>query len=163
MKNIIVNGVENPFYKATEDGRIFNAEGHEMTLHKMANGYMRVRLHRGLERNLYLVHRIIAETFLEKSEGLNVVHHKDAVRDNNRVSNLEWCDNSHNQKQRFKTHKGTKRKPVKQLDLSTGEVLKVWDSPIDAETALGIPKQNICHVCKGRRKSAGGYGWQHIN
>ena len=163
MKHIVVNGELNTNYYADEEGTIYTAEKIPMSLHRMDNGYLRVKLSKGCKRGLYLVHRVIAETFIPNPEGLPVVHHKDDTRDNNRVTNLEWCDNSYNQKQRFKTHKGTKRKPVAQIDLQTLEVIKIWESPIDATRELGVAYQNISKVCSGLRRSAGGFFWKYID
>lgn len=52
-------------------------------------------------------------------------------------------------------------KPVAQIDLQTGEIIKVYKSVSEAEKILNISK-HIGAVCSGKRKSAGGYGWKHI-
>lgn len=51
MKNIILNGVENPYYYITRDGEVYNKEGKQLTLFKMNNGYLRVKLSRGLRNH----------------------------------------------------------------------------------------------------------------
>ena len=43
-----------------------------------------------------LVHRLVAETFLEKSEEADEVNHKDLDKLNNKVENLEWCTRTSN-------------------------------------------------------------------
>lgn len=57
-------------------------------------GYLRVTLYPS--GKTYSVHRLVARTFLEKPEGCNLVNHKDGVKTNNCVENLEWCDHKHN-------------------------------------------------------------------
>lgn len=52
-------------------------------------------------------------------------------------------------------------KAVAQLDLKTGEIIKVYSSIKEAERSLNISK-HISAVCNGKRKSAGGYGWKYI-
>lgn len=42
------------------------------------------------------VHRMVAETFLEKIEGKDFVNHLDGNKQNNKVDNLEWCTRSEN-------------------------------------------------------------------
>ena len=42
------------------------------------------------EQKVYNVHKIIAEVFIEKPEGLDFVNHIDHNRYNNNVTNLDW-------------------------------------------------------------------------
>lgn len=48
-------------------------------------------------------------------------------------------------------------KEVEQIDKNTLEVIKVWDSLSEVERQLNIPTGNISSVCKGKRKTAGGF------
>ena len=43
-----------------------------------------------------LLHRIIAECFLENPMNLSTVNHKNGKKDDNRTENLEWCSNERN-------------------------------------------------------------------
>lgn len=52
-------------------------------------------------------------------------------------------------------------KPVAQLDKKTLEIIKIYPSVIAAENELGI-QRHIAAVCKGKRKTAGGYSWKYI-
>lgn len=53
-------------------------------------------------------------------------------------------------------------KPVKQLDRTTGEVLRVFDSVKEATQNVGLKSSNsICDVIAGRSPTAGGYKWQY--
>jgi hypothetical protein len=44
-----------------------------------------------------------------------------------------------------------------------GLIVKEYDSILGAEKETGIPNTNITKVCKGKRKSAGGYIWKYKN
>lgn len=57
--------------------------------------------------------------------------------------------------------KGTKR--VEQIDKSTLEVIRAWDSLSEVESQLNISAGNISRVCKGKQKTAGGYKWRYKN
>lgn len=131
---------------------------------KTYNGYMRVKLSVDCRRGMYLVHRIVAETYLDNPNNYPIVNHKNNMRSDNNVDNLEWATNSMNQLQRYKDgrHRGTKCKPVLQIDRYTGESIKQFDSPLFAEQELGICRQNICKVCNGSRNHAGGYFWKYV-
>lgn len=163
MRKLVCNGIISECYLVDEDGQIYNIEGKKMTYHRSNNGYDRVKLGRDIPRRMYLVHRIVAETYIDNPNNLPIVNHKNNVRHDNCVSNLEWCNNSYNQKQRFRSgHKGTKNKKVAQIDINTGAVIKVWETPKEVYRELGIQAQNISKVCRGLRNQAGGYRWIYI-
>jgi hypothetical protein len=52
----------------------------------------------------YLVHRLVAEYFVDNPKGYNLVHHKDGDKKNNVFNNLEWISHkNHHHKLRGKT------------------------------------------------------------
>ena len=61
-------------------------------------GYARVKLSALGRRPTFLVHRIVAETFIPNPKNYPCVNHKDGDKRNNRVENLEWCNYSQNMK-----------------------------------------------------------------
>lgn len=52
-------------------------------------------------------------------------------------------------------------KPVLQLDKETGEVIAEFAGLNEAERVTGIHNSHISKVCRGKRKSSGGYYWQY--
>ncbi len=46
---------------------------------------------KGVKARTYSVHKLVAMTFLPNPEGYRVVRHKNYVKTDNRVENLEWC------------------------------------------------------------------------
>lgn len=51
-------------------------------------------------------------------------------------------------------------KPVYQYSIN-GDFIRKWDYMSEATKELNINKGNITEVCKGHRKSAGGYVWKY--
>lgn len=52
---------------------------------------------------------------------------------------------------------------IGQYDKQTGQMLRIYDSIVEANLSLGKAKNDssITSVCKGRRKSAFGYVWKY--
>jgi hypothetical protein len=63
------------------------------------NGYLRLNLYdlNGICKKYY-VHRLVALTFIPNLENKAEINHIDGNKQNNHVSNLEWCTSSENQK-----------------------------------------------------------------
>ena len=60
---------------------------------KDKNGYLSVKLQEGNKHN---IHRLVAEAFLPNPDNLPQVNHKNEVKSDNCVDNLEWCDQAYN-------------------------------------------------------------------
>jgi hypothetical protein len=60
-------------------------------------GYLQVNLSALNVQTGKLVHRLVAEAFCQKPDGLNEVNHIDLNKKNNNWSNLEWCSHKENQ------------------------------------------------------------------
>lgn len=63
---------------------------------KHTHGYRRVILCKNGERHQWLVHRLIALTYLPNPQGFPDVNHKNEDKADNRVDNLEWCTKAYN-------------------------------------------------------------------
>lgn len=51
----------------------------------------------------YRVHRLLAETFIQKRDGCSFVNHIDGNKLNNSLENLEWCTHLENMQHAFRT------------------------------------------------------------
>lgn len=60
------------------------------------DGHHRVAICINGKAKKYLVHRLVAEAFLENPNNYPVINHKDENPNNNRADNLEWCTHSYN-------------------------------------------------------------------
>lgn len=93
----------NKAYKITKDGTIFSKRfNRPMKSFTDRAGYVRVGLSVAdgtkTKTKYYLVHRLVAETYIRNPKGLPIINHKDNNPSNNNVSNLEWVtykENTH--------------------------------------------------------------------
>ena len=162
-------------YYATDDGRIYSeASGKFLKQRLNRFGYSQVTLYKDKKPFKSGVHRFVAMAFLGlPTDPKMQVNHKNEIKTDNRPDNLEWCSCSYNinygnrnavvsKKQIANKTQAVGRK-VEQLDNTTNEIIKVWDSLRSIERELGFSHNNIAACCKGRRKTRGGYKWRYVN
>ena len=134
----------------------YNRTGMENILKPGTNhkGYLQLSLYKDGHVKTVKVHRLVAEAFIPNTHGLETVNHKDEVKSNNTVSNLEWMSRADNKRY-------SANKPVQMLDKSTGELLATFPSTMEASRITDINQGDICICCNGKLKSAGGYIWRY--
>ena len=138
-----------------KDGRKLLIKGRTLKQYLGTGGYLYVAFGMNGKTIHLSVHRIIASSFLPNPNHLPEVNHIDCNRTNNVVSNLEWCTSKYNNQYREKHGKAFGR-PLFAVNLKTFEVLH-FKSQAEAGRKLGISRQSINRVLKGKRKTIGGY------
>lgn len=94
------------------------------------------------------VHRIVAETFLEKGdETTNTVNHKNGVKVDNRLKNLEWVTVSENQIHAVENLLSLNTHPIFVLDITTGES-KRYRSVKSFAKEIGLSRNVVVSLIK---------------
>lgn len=134
------------------------ATPHILVPSKDKNGYLHVGLLKNSIRKTKRVHRLVAEAFIDNPDKLPEINHKDENKQNNQVSNLEWCTRKYNVNYGSRTEKT--QKAVMQFN-KAGVLVATYKGLNEIKRALKIKNvSNISNVCKGKRKSAYGYVWK---
>jgi len=157
---------KNPEYRKERFLKLSNHGGYTRVVLSKADG----------TKERFLVHRIVASHFIDNKDNKPYINHKNGVKSDNRVDNIEWVTPKENVIHALKT--GLRSKPsltwlnksgsnhpksksVEMID-KNGAVINVFDSiTLAAAFVKAKTSAHIGSCCKGKRKTSNGYNWRY--
>lgn len=139
MITLKINNIETN-YKIDKQGNVLNSKRNKILGGSIKNGYKTVKLTISGKKKDYLIHRLVAMTFIDNPCDLPQVNHKDGNRLNNDADNLEWISASDNIKHSFSIG----RKPRQRIIAIDEQIFdsKEWQKYLN--TSYYISKHGRC-------------------
>lgn len=164
-----IKGYEG-LYQISNDGNVKSLNYHRTGKSKLLktilcnNGYLYVTLSKNGKHDVRVIHRMVAEAFLDNPDNLPCINHKDEDKTNNHSSNLEFCTQKYNvhYSKCWMPSQKICSKSVLQFTKS-GEFVAEYPSVNEAERQTGIHHGNISRCCNGQKgySHVGGFIWKY--
>ena len=136
-------------YSVTETGVVYSLKGNKKELigKISTSGYREVVINHKGKKKYLLVHRLVAENFIQNEFNARTVNHKDGNKQNNTIENLEWCSDSMNL-----IHARNNGLLHTKIDNETAEQIKNDNGTIrELSKKYGISKTQIGYIKQGKR------------
>ena len=168
-----------PDYYITDTGDVYSRNYHhtgrikKIKTYKNKWGYERIVLSKYNKKTHFSIHRLVAIAFIPNPENKPQVNHKNGVKTDNKVSNLEWVSRKENIQHSYKTLHRKANMPWKDKfgalhprskiiqQIKNGKTIAEFYGANEAERKTGISHSNIIACCKGRLNYTGGYQWKY--
>jgi hypothetical protein len=135
------------------DGVTRKYKGTAKNVRRSADGYLKCNLKNDGKRFDFRVHRLVAEAFIPNKENKPVVNHKNGIKTDNRVENLEWCTISEN------IIHATENRLIK-TKLTDKEALYIFNSNLSTRQLGIIYKVSSSIIWRIKNKKAYKHLWQ---
>lgn len=126
-------------------------------------GYLMVKLTKDNVTKQCLVHRVVAEAFIDNPSSKPQVNHIDGDITNNSYQNLEWVTDNENKAHSAISVGGTQRpkKAVRVVCVASGEMM-TFDGLREAERKLSLEHKCSLNVLQGKQSVHKGYTLSYV-
>lgn len=149
-------------YLVSDCGHVKDARDDQaLPMYPDKDGYQLVHFKYEGKRYTEKVHRLVAEAFIPNTDGKPTVNHINEVKDDNRVSNLEWAtylEQIHHGTRDERAMESIDTRPVMQL-AENGDCVGRYESVRNAARVVGRKPEAIVDCLKGRSQKCAGFRW----
>lgn len=164
-----IKGIEG--YFISKDGSIYNKKYNRyLKNYQSKEGYVIVNI----KNKCYKLHRLLAIQFIGNPENKPFINHKNGIKNDNRLDNLEWVTAKENTRHAWDNNlckavrywKGktgenhNTSKAIIQMDLE-GNFIARHIGIRNIAIKMNIKYQSIVRCASGKRPSAYGYKWRY--
>ncbi len=152
-------------YQVSDQGRVLSVRTNSfLKPNVMTHRYVCVHLYSGgkQSRVVKTIHQLVALAFIPNLHNCREVNHKNFVRHDNRIANLEWVTRSENVRHAVAAgRRGISQKRVRGINLLDKNIV-TFDSQIAAEKAIRGGQTGGISGAMKRGRPAYGYVWWFV-
>lgn len=144
---VVIDIPEFKDYRITNYGRVWSSKrGRFLSGEILPNGYVRISLSVENKIKRFLLHRLVLMSFCPNLDCNELqVNHKNGIKDDNRLDNLEWCTPSENRYHSYnvlgnKAASGESHGMSKLKDIEVLEIRRKYES-VKLESIKSLSKE----------------------
>ncbi len=166
-----VKGLKRILHSRSRNGNEYTKEAKEKILKDRVDtkGYFYVSLSDARKHppKNYRIHRLLANAFIQNPNNYNEINHKNGVRTDNRMENLEWCTRSENILHSRRVLGSRGGKCVGENNHSSRKIIcenngESYISINEAASILNLHPSGVAAVCRKERNHTGGYVFKYL-
>lgn len=149
-------------YEVSDFGEIRNTKTGRILKERNGHEYPTVTLYNQDGPRDVRIHKVVAETFYDGDHSGMDVNHKDGCKNNNNISNLEWCTRSENLKHAYKTGLKSPSGPYEIQKVKIVETGEIYESLRECARNIGGSQSHISRCLTGERRTHKGYHFERV-
>lgn len=152
--------VRTKYRRGGNGGGSYGEKYRILTPRDNGNGYLCFKWNSGDKHKTAYVHRLVANAFVENSNGYSEINHLDENKKNNFAENLEWTTHKNNCRHGTRNERAGEKHKKAVICIETNKQYKSL-SEAAQDNCVKLSALNNC--LKGRAKTSGGYHWRYAD
>ena len=149
-----------PNYIITTQGDVYSKSHKKFMSKRINGGYEYISLGNGKkksEKKDFSIHYLVAKLYISNPNNYPMINHKNSIKTDNNINNLEWTSYSINMKQFALENLCVS---VNKLD-SNNKIIQTYKSIVSAAKDCNISASSISGVLSKKGKTACGFKWEY--